>query len=458
MDDCFARRRAQALSIWQAGVDAVRPERLMPRAIADASLGLARAVGQARRVLVLGAGKAGAAMAQALIKALPDCHDKLHGVINVPNETVRPLEADIELHGARPAASNHPTAEGVAGAERMLDLARSAASDDVGLVLLSGGGSALLPAPCRGITLEQKQQVTLLLHACGASINEMNTVRKHLSAIKGGRLAQAFQGRALYSLILSDVMGDPLDVIASGPTVADPTTFAEALQVLRKFNLLGGDSAAGPGQVPAEVTRYLEAGASGHHEETPKQTPANVHNVIIGNNQLAVEAAARRAMELGFQVRSLGSNIGGDTGRAALDHAEIIAKLLTDAARSTQPICLISGGETTVSLGDRHGKGGRNQEFALSLLLHLGPLVLSRVTAIAAGTDGEDGPTDAAGAIADLPVWERGQNATPNANEALAGHNAYAFFDQADGLVKTGLTQTNVMDLRVVLVYGEGCG
>ena len=219
------------------------------------------------------------------------------------------------------------------GARRMLDLATSATDDDVGLVLLSGGGSALLPAPCSGITLEQKQRVTLLLHSCGASINEMNTVRKHLSAIKGGRLAQAFRGKELYSLILSDVMGDPLDVIASGPTVADPTTFAEALQVLRKFNLLDTDSRERAAQAPAEIVRYLEAGVRGQHEETLKLTPPNVHNVVIGNNGVAVDAARRRAEVLGFHVRSLGSNFGGDTRQAAINHAEMILELLAE----TQP-------------------------------------------------------------------------------------------------------------------------
>ncbi len=457
MDNCITQRRALALSIWQAGVDSVRPEALLPRAIADASLGLARAVENARRVLVCGAGKAGAAMAQALIDAVPECRSRLHGVVNVPNETVRSLDADIELHGARAAASNQPTQAGVIGARRMLDLAASTTGGDVGLVLLSGGGSALLPAPCSGITLEQKQCVTLLLHACGASINEMNTVRKHLSAIKGGRLAQTFRGNELYSLILSDVMGDPLDVIASGPTVADPTTFAEALQVLRKFNLLVTDSRDTAAHAPAEIVRYLEAGVRGQHEETLKLTLPNVHNVVIGNNGVAVEAARRRAEELGFQVRSLGSAVGGDTGQAAINHAEIILELLAEVTRSAQSICLISGGETTVALGNRHGKGGRNQEFALSLLLHLGPTVLSRVTALAAGTDGEDGPTDAAGAIADLSIWQRGMAVTPEAAEALAGHDAYSFFAQAEGLVKTGLTQTNVMDLRVVLVFAEPC-
>ena len=451
MEDCSVQRRDQALKIWQAGVDAVRPGVLLPNAIANSKYGLANAVRNARRILVLGAGKAGAAMAEGLINALPDCRDRLHGVINVPNETVRTLQADIRLHGARPAASNQPTQAGVVGAKQMLELARSATSQDVGIVLLSGGGSALLPAPCAGITLEQKQRVTLLLHACGASINEMNAVRKHLSAIKGGRLAQAFHGETLFSLILSDVIGDPLDVIASGPTVADPTTFADALDILHKFKLVG------PSGAPAEVVRYLEDGAAGKHDETLEHTPVNVHNLVIGNNQLAIEAAAARASELGFRVHQLGSEINGDTGQAALEHTVLISKLLEETAQENKPICLISGGETTVNLGARHGRGGRNQEFALSLLIHLDPQFLSRVTAIAAGTDGEDGPTDAAGAFADLTAWKRGQSKILSAEDALACHDAYSFFEQTQSLLKTGLTQTNVMDLRVMLLFASPC-
>src|SRR6516164_10660146 len=201
--------RADARSIWQAAVEAVRLGPLVRQALADPQV--AQALQAAPRILVLGAGKAGAAMAAAVEEAIPDLLDRIEGIVNVPAELVRPLRK-IRLHAARPAGSNQPTAEGVIGAEEMLRLARSAGPDDVGLCLLSGGGSALLPAPAQGITLADKQAVTKLLHACGATINQMNAVRKHLSAIKGGRLAEAFRGKALYSLIISDVIGDPLTV------------------------------------------------------------------------------------------------------------------------------------------------------------------------------------------------------------------------------------------------------
>src|SRR5438067_8659897 len=197
----------------------------------------------------MGAGKAGAAMSAAVEAALPELLPRIEGLVNVPAEAVRRLK-NIRLHAARPAGSNQPTAEGVAGAEKILRLAESAGPHDVGLCLLSGGGSALLPAPVAGVPLADKQALTLLLHACGATINEMNAVRKHLSRIKGGQLARAFRGRHLYSLIISDVIGDPLDVIASGPTAADPTTFADALGVLEKYQLTA--------RVPPAVRAYLD--------------------------------------------------------------------------------------------------------------------------------------------------------------------------------------------------------
>src|SRR5262249_11894130 len=225
---------ADSLAIWRAAVDAVRPSDLMPRYLRGDQR-LREAVAKARRVLVVGAGKAGAAMAQALEAALGDQVDKLTGLVNVPADAVRPL-GRIVLFAARPTASNHPTADGVYATEKMLALLGSAGPDDVAICLLSGGGSALLPAP-DGVSLEDKQAVTKLLHACGATIHEMNAVRKHLSRVKGGRLAQAFRGQALFSLIISDVVGDALDVIASGPTAADPSTFADALAVLDRYGL-----------------------------------------------------------------------------------------------------------------------------------------------------------------------------------------------------------------------------
>ncbi len=328
---------------------------------------------------------------------------------------------------ARPTASNQPTEAGVAGARRILEIVGLAGPRDVCICLLSGGGSALLPAPCPGITLEQKQRVTLLLHACGASIGEMNAVRKHLSAIKGGWLAEAFKGSALFSLILSDVIGDPLDVIASGPTVADPTTFADALAVLRKYQLLDGSTGTQNNRVPVEVVRYLQEGMAGVHPETPKRTPDNVRNCIIGNNQLALATAARKAEFLGFHVHCLGSAIDGDTAAAVKVHLEAITDLMDKQTGDLRPICLLSGGETTVNLGASHGKGGRNQEFALALSLKLPSEVLERITILAGGTDGEDGPTDAAGAIVDLDTRDNAGVGGVQALRALEARRCLSF-------------------------------
>ena len=199
----------------------------------------------------------------------------LEGIVNVPEGTGRPMRA-IHLHEARPAGVNHPTQEGVSGSEKMLNLLAAAGPEDLCLCLLSGGGSALLPAPARGLSLHDKLVVTRLLHACGATIDEMNCVRKHLSRLKGGRLAQTFRGRNLISLILSDVVGDPLDVIASGPTAADPTTYADALAILYKYGLRP--------RVPASVCDLLEEGAAGAFLETLKVLPRNVRNIVLGNN------------------------------------------------------------------------------------------------------------------------------------------------------------------------------
>src|SRR5262249_42287286 len=270
--------------------------------------------------------------------------------------SVRPLRR-IRLHAARPDASNHPTAEGVHGALRILDLVATAGPGDVVLCLLSGGGSALLPAPVEGVTLEDKQQVTRLLHACGATINEMNCVRKHLSRMKGGGLARACRG-PLFSLIISDVIGDPLDVIASGPTAADPTTFADALAVMDRYRLSD--------RVPAAVVDHLRRGAAGELPETLKVLPAHVHNRVIGNNARSLAAAGRAAAALGYPVLNLGSFIEGETRPVATAFAGLVRAVREQGVPLVPPACLLSGGETTVTLGEEHGRGGRNQEFVLA--------------------------------------------------------------------------------------------
>ncbi|VTR95906.1 glycerate kinase : Putative uncharacterized protein OS=uncultured Desulfobacterium sp. GN=N47_E46250 PE=4 SV=1: DUF4147: MOFRL [Gemmata massiliana] len=429
--------REHALAIWNAAVDVVRPAPLV-----RAALEAERAIHTAPRVLVVGAGKAGPGMAQGLEEALADRLDRVEGLLNVPAGMTAPLKR-IRLHAARPQGVNEPTAEGVAGAEDMLRLLQSAGPDDVAVCLISGGGSALLPAPVEGVSLADKLAVTKLLHRCGATIDEMNCVRKHLSRVKGGRLAEAFRGKRLVSLIVSDVVGDPLDVIASGPTAPDPTTFADALQVLRKYELSRS--------TPSAVLRYLEAGSNGRHPETLKTIPASVENRVIGSNRVALDAAKRKAEELGYRVLDLGSFVEGETRHVATAVAGVVRSIKRGGVPLRAPACVLLGGETTVTLGANAGKGGRNLEFVAAVVAKLGA-ELEGVTVLSGGTDGEDGPTDAAGAVADAATLAALAEQKITADDFVQRHDAYYLFDRVGGLIRSGLTGTNVMDVRVIVV------
>ena len=443
MMDRTTSLRRHARSIWQAAVEAVDPFERVRAALSQSKTPLAEALAGAERIFVVGGGKAGATMAAGVEAALAERLDRLVGVVNVPAETVRPLRS-IRLHAARPAGSNRPTAEGVVGVRAMFDLLAQAGPRAVGLCLLSGGGSALLPAPAEGVSLQDKQDVTALLHACGATINEMNCVRKHLSDFKGGRLAQAFGTRPLFGLIISDVIGDPLDTIASGPTAPDPTTFADGLAVLDRYRLRP--------RVPPAVLAHLERGSEGRIDETPKSLPDSVQNLILGNNRLALAAAEQRAEALGYRVLNLGSFLEGETRHAAIVHAGIVRSIRGDSLPSPPPVCVLSGGETTVTLSLGHGRGGRNQEFVLAALHHLGAGGMNNIALLSGGTDGEDGPTDAAGALADETTLERAAEVGLDPASHLERHDAYPFFEATGDLLKTGLTGTNVMDVRVLLV------
>ncbi len=268
-----------------------------------------------------------------------------------------------------------------------------------------------------------------------------------LSALKGGRLAQAFKGHALYSLIISDVIGDPLDVIASGPTAADPSTFGQALGVLDKFKLAD--------HVPPAVLEHLRRGARGDISETLKMLPDHIHNIILANNARALAAAESEAKALGYNVLNLGSGIDGETGNVAQSQADMIRAVRHAHGPVAPPACILSGGETTVTLGPDHGLGGRNQEFVLAAAAALGPEEMRGVVILSGGTDGEDGPTDAAGALAEEHTLPRAAGLGLDWEAFLRRHDAYSFFDQAGGLLKTGLTMTNVMDVRVLLI--ESC-
>lgn len=434
--------RSDALAIWQAALEAVRPAPLVRDALRALPDDWQRDLQEASRILVVGAGKAGAPMVKGLAEGLGLLAERATGLVNVP-EGYDQVSDRIRLHFARPAGHNHPTAAGVAGAEEMLALLESAGPKDVAICLLSGGGSALLPAPAQTITLEDKQAITRDLHRSGATIHEMNAVRKHLSRVKGGRLAEAFAGRRLLTLIISDVVGDPLDVIASGPTAEDPTTYADALAVLERYRLLA--------QAPASVVQHLQAGASGGIPETLKSRPSNVENRIIGNNGLALQHAERMARSLGYHVLNLGPMVEGESAQVAIALAGVVRSVLATGQPIPTPACILLGGETTVTLGNDPGKGGRNQEFALAAFLKLRPW-MDRIAILSGGTDGEDGPTDAAGGIVTAETLVALQHTELDPEQYLRDHNAYPFLEQTASLLQTGLTGTNVMDVRLILV------
>ncbi|MBX3438598.1 MAG: DUF4147 domain-containing protein [Planctomycetaceae bacterium] len=446
---------ADAIAIWQAGVRAVDAAHLVSHAvqiegdrltIGEVSIPLAKL----QRLVVVGAGKAGAGMAAGFERAVGAdlLHDKVTGWVNVPADCIRPLER-IHLHAARPAGVNEPTAEGVSGAEQILRLVSQLEPDDLCVVLLSGGGSALLPAPAAGVTLGEKQQITKSLMQAGARIDELNCVRKHLSRIKGGRLAQACTAGQMVTLIISDVIGDRLDVIASGPTVADPTTANEALAVLNKY-------ASRMPKPPAAVLNSLARAAQSAENQSALTAGSERHrsHLVIGNIDVALQAAAEAARQRGYEVLSLGGANASVAREVGVSLAERCLKARADGAR---PLCVLSGGEPIVELvaTDRPRSGGRNQELVLAAAQRLWDENPRGIVVLSGGTDGEDGPTDAAGAWVDAAVLEQARSLGLHPEADLAINNSYAFFSTAGGHLKTGPTHTNVMDLRVCLVQPQ---
>jgi hydroxypyruvate reductase len=420
--------RRQALSIFKAALAAADPVDAVLRHLRS------RDFSRFQHIYVVGAGKAGASMAMAAERALG--RRIAAGLVNVKYGATAKLRR-IELN---PCGHPLPDEAGVAGSTRIAQIAAQAGEGDLVLCLISGGGSALLPLPAEPITLAEKQATTQLLLACGATIHEFNCVRKHLSRIKGGQLARLAAPAAVESLLLSDVIGDDLDVIGSGPTAPDGSTFADALAILEKFALVE--------RVPASVRGRIERGVRGDLPETPKAGDPlfrRVRNVLVGNNRLALDAAARRARELGFRTLVLSSEIQGETREIARMHAAIAREIVSTSRPVKAPACIVTGGETTVTLrGD--GLGGRNQEFVLAAALEIAGL--ANVVVLSAGTDGSDGPTDAAGAIADGDTLLR----NPDGRRYLDRNDSYRYFQPLHDLVITGPTNTNVMDVRIFLV------
>ena len=351
-----------------------------------------------------------------------------------------------------------PDKNSIVGAQRIKHLLESASADDLVISLISGGGSALLCLPPESITLQEKQLTTDLLIKSGAAIHEINVVRKHLSLVKGGNLARSAHPATILNLMVSDVVGDRIDIIASGPFVVDTATFSDALGVIGKYNLIR--------KIPPAVLAHIAEGANNETNRKPhgKENPANknetksppvIHKIthcIISSNIICLEAAKKRATDLGYHSLILSSSIEGDTSAAAAWHAQIAREVLSSSNPLPVPACIISGGEATVRV-QGEGKGGRNMEFAM----HTVPLIagFENVMIASIGTDGTDGPTDAAGAVAHGGTLENTVGLGLDINQYIQNNDSYHFFKALGDLILTGPTHTNVMDIRIILVGNE---
>ncbi|MGE5892638.1 MAG: glycerate kinase type-2 family protein [bacterium] len=395
--------------------------------------------GNYQRLFVLGFGKASCPMASALEDSLGDLVTGGIIITKYGHCSSRKPERMRFFEAGHPV----PDAEGVRATAEAIDLVGNADEKTMVVCLISGGGSALLVAPCEGVSLEDKMQTTEVLLKAGADIVELNTVRKHISRVKGGRLAELVYPASVVSLILSDVLGDRLDAIASGPTAPDATTYAEALGVMDKYHLRL--------KAPEGVMRVLDQGAKGLLPETPKGDSSlfrNVRNIIIGANRIALDAARQKAEALGLRAEILSSELKGearDVGRWLAQKANDIKK----GSHAGERICIISGGETTVTVRGS-GRGGRNMELALAFALEIEGI--HGITFLSAGTDGTDGPTDAAGAIVDGETMQEARSRGMDPGAFLGRNDSYSFFQRTGNLFITGPTGTNVMDIQIVLI------
>ncbi len=452
--------RESALAIFQAALDAADPRRAIHRAchregdrliVQDRVYDL-KSTG---RVFVIGFGKAGAAMAQAVDEIVGDRVER--GWVNVKyGHLVQLPSSRIRLHEA---GHPLPDANSELGTSEILELLDNTSVNDLVICLISGGGSALLELPVEGVSLDDMRTMTDALLRSGATINEINALRKHLSQVKGGQLARRTRAPIL-SLILSDVIGSPLDTIASGPTVPDSTTFADALNVIKQRGIRA--------QVPANILAHLERGARGEIPDTPKPSDvpldnagsmtgsttalfSRVQNVVVADNASACQAALQAAQARGFNSLLLTTYLQGEAREVARVLAAIAREVVASNRPVAAPACVLAGGETTVTVHGK-GKGGRNQELALAAAVEISGTPAERIVVFSAGTDGTDGPTDAAGALADGASISRAAALGLDAQQYLADNDAYHLFEPLHDLILTGPTNTNVNDLVLVLV------
>lgn len=391
-----------------------------------------------RRIYLIGSGKASSSMAKVMEEILGERINR--GIIVTKYGHSIPLQKSEIIEAGHPI----PDSNGLEASKKIKKLLSESGESDMVIFLLSGGASSLLPMPSDGITLEEKQEVTQLLLDCGADIKEINTVRKHISMIKGGWFSKWAYPSIVITFILSDVVGDPLDIIGSGPTVPDPSSFEHAWKILEKYDLIN--------EISSSIRNYLILGREGKVEETPKPKDPifeRVFNVLIGSNLIALQASKNEALSFSLNTLILSSFIEGDTRDVAQLHGAIAKEIIYSDNPIPRPACILSGGETTVNVKGR-GLGGRNQEFALTMAFEIDGL--EEVVFLSGGTDGTDGPTDAAGAIADHTTISRAREIGLDPKSFLLNNDSYNFFKRLGDLLVTGPTHTNVMDLRILLV------
>ncbi|MEM2841110.1 MAG: glycerate kinase [Candidatus Bathyarchaeia archaeon] len=437
--------REAVISALEAAIESANPYKLVMEHVhlKDSNLiidGKEISLNKYSNILVVGGGKAVGAMAEALENVLGDKIKE--GLVNVLTGTAgRYRTRKIKLNEA-----GHPIPDlsGMAGTKRMFEMVEKSKKEDLIICLISGGGSAMMTLPARGVSIEDKQKLTKLLLLSGANINEINTVRKHLSMFKGGQLAKAAFPATIVSLILSDVVGDPIDSIASGPTAPDPTTYRDAIEILRKYDLWD--------RAPDTIRNVLDKGSAGLLPETPKPDDPifeNVRNIVVGNNLMACKAAKAVLKNLGFKTLILTTRMQGESREVGIFLGSIAKEISSSGNPQPPPAAIVIGGETTVTVRGR-GLGGRNQELVLSAAKCIADRNGICIGSI--GTDGIDGPTNAAGALADGETFRRANELGLDYGRALMENDSYNFFRVLDDLLITGPTGSNVNDVTILCV------
>jgi len=439
--DLFSMKN-DALEIFGAALSAADPRVALKRIVTVEGntmkiAGRRYDLSRGARIYAVGAGKASGAMAQAVEDLMID---------HISGGAITVKYGDLtKLRKIKVTEAGHPVPDhrGVHGCKKIVDILNGVNKQDLVIGLISGGGSALMPLPVDGVSLADKRKVTDLLLGCGATIEECNTLRKHLSRIKGGQMARLAFPATLINLMLSDVIGDTLDVIASGPCVPDMSTFGDCKDIIEKYQLSE--------KLPHPVAAHIHRGLLGQVPETPKPGDAlfdSVQHAVIANSSVAIKGAEKKAKGLGHRTLILSTSIRGETREVAHVHGAIAREIHASGHPVKPPACILSGGETTVTIRGS-GLGGRNQEFALAAALAIHQL--DQTVILSGGTDGTDGPTDAAGALADSTTVSRAREMGLDPRQYLNHNDSYHFFHKLGDLLSTGPTHTNVMDVRIIL-------